>query len=90
MDLDPDAMGMKVTCGTCHRGHKMPEDFVPPQEHGPGAPPAGVHPRSRCRRRCATAAFELEFELNSEPNGVPGEHEVAGPFFGSVRRPELH
>jgi len=42
--LDPDAMGMKVTCGTCHRGHEMPEDFVPPQEHVPGAPPAGSAP----------------------------------------------
>jgi hypothetical protein len=35
----------KVTCGTCHRGHMKPEDFVPPpeEEHGPppapGAPP---------------------------------------------------
>jgi hypothetical protein len=42
--LDPDAMGMKVTCGTCHRGHEMPENFVPPEEHGPGAPPAGSAP----------------------------------------------
>jgi hypothetical protein len=42
--LDPDAMGMNVTCGTCHRGHQMPEEFVPPQEHGPGAPPAGSAP----------------------------------------------
>ena len=40
--LDPDSMGMKVTCGTCHRGHEMPEDFVPPQ--GPGGPPAGAAP----------------------------------------------
>jgi len=42
--MDPDAMGMKVSCGTCHRGHQMPEEFVPPQEHGPGAPPAGSAP----------------------------------------------
>jgi len=42
--MDPDAMGMKVTCGTCHRGHEMPEEFVPPQEHGPGAPPSGSAP----------------------------------------------
>lgn len=42
--MDPDAMGMKVTCGTCHRGHQMPEEFVPPPEHGPGAPPAGSAP----------------------------------------------
>lgn len=41
--MDPDAMGMKVTCGTCHRGHSMPEDFVPP-EHGPGGPPPGGAP----------------------------------------------
>lgn len=37
--LDPDAMGMKVTCGTCHRGHEMPEEFVIPKEQGPGGPP---------------------------------------------------
>lgn len=42
--MDPDAMGMKVTCGTCHRGHEMPEEFVPPQEHEPAAPPAGNAP----------------------------------------------
>ncbi|HEX3986566.1 MAG TPA: c-type cytochrome [Acidobacteriaceae bacterium] len=44
---DPDAMpeDKHVTCGTCHRGHSMPEHFVPPPEehHGPpgeaGAPP---------------------------------------------------
>jgi len=46
MDLDPDGMGMPVTCGTCHRGHEMPEEFVIPKEHhegpggAPGAPPA--------------------------------------------------
>jgi hypothetical protein len=46
MDLDPDDMGSPVTCGTCHRGHKMPEDFVIPREEhrgdpdgGPGTPP---------------------------------------------------
>ncbi|HVN94373.1 MAG TPA: c-type cytochrome [Terracidiphilus sp.] len=39
--MDPDAMGMKVTCGTCHRGHSMPEDFVPPK---PGPPPDGSTP----------------------------------------------
>ena len=39
---DPDAMpeDKHVTCGTCHRGHTMPEHFVPPgQHHGP--PPSG-------------------------------------------------
>ena len=51
--LDPDAMGMKVTCGTCHRGHQMPEKFVPPPEHGPGAPPAGSAPPGHDRRRLA-------------------------------------
>jgi hypothetical protein len=46
MDLDPDGMGSPVTCGTCHRGHSMPEEFtIPREEHhegpgaGPGAPP---------------------------------------------------
>jgi len=31
---DPDAMpaDKQVTCGTCHRGHTMPEHFVPPPE----------------------------------------------------------
>ncbi len=45
--LDPDSMGMKVTCGTCHRGHEMPEEFVIPKEGGPppaGGPPAGGAP----------------------------------------------
>lgn len=28
---DPDGP-MKVTCGTCHRGHSMPPAFVPPPE----------------------------------------------------------
>jgi len=40
-------MDMKVTCGTCHRGHEMPENFVIPQEErrGPGGPPpAGAPP----------------------------------------------
>jgi hypothetical protein len=37
--LDPDSMKMKVTCGTCHRGHEMPEEFVIPKEGGPGGPP---------------------------------------------------
>ena len=46
---DPDATpeDKQVTCGTCHRGHKMPEHFVPPPEHhgGPaGAPAAGTPP----------------------------------------------
>jgi Photosynthetic reaction centre cytochrome C subunit len=53
MDLDKDGEGSPVTCGTCHRGHKMPETYVIPPENqreGPGgmpgmpgmaAPPAG-------------------------------------------------
>jgi hypothetical protein len=29
----------KVSCGTCHRGHIKPEEFVPPpEEHGPPRP----------------------------------------------------
>jgi hypothetical protein len=44
---DPDATpeDQHVTCGTCHRGHSMPEHFVPPPEHhhapqgAPGASP---------------------------------------------------
>jgi Photosynthetic reaction centre cytochrome C subunit len=55
MDLDKDGMGKPVTCGTCHRGHEMPEDFVIPREErrggpdgGPGGPPpaAGATPPS--------------------------------------------
>lgn len=35
----PDHDEMKVGCGTCHRGHSMPEPFTPaPEEHH--APPA--------------------------------------------------
>ena len=47
---DPDAMpeDKHVTCGTCHRGHQMPEHFMPPPEehHGPpaAAKPAGSAP----------------------------------------------
>jgi hypothetical protein len=46
---DPDAMpeDKHITCGTCHRGHSMPEHFTPPPEdhHAhPGAPPAGAAP----------------------------------------------
>jgi photosynthetic reaction center cytochrome c subunit len=38
----PDHGGMqKVGCGTCHRGHSTPTEFVPPQEkHGPPPAPA--------------------------------------------------
>jgi len=41
MDLDKDDMGLPVTCGTCHRGHKMPEEFVIPKEERPGGPGGG-------------------------------------------------
>jgi hypothetical protein len=45
---DPDAMpeDKHVTCGTCHRGHQMPEHFVPPpqERHQRQAPPAGGTP----------------------------------------------
>ena len=48
MDMDKDGMGSPVTCGTCHRGHKMPEAFVippPAPRGGPGGPPpAGATP----------------------------------------------
>jgi hypothetical protein len=52
MDLDTDGMGSPVTCGTCHRGHEMPEQFVIPREEhhggpsgGPGAPSGGAAPQ---------------------------------------------
>jgi Photosynthetic reaction centre cytochrome C subunit len=41
--IDTDAMGMTVTCGTCHRGHEMPENFVVPHEEHRGGP-GGVPP----------------------------------------------
>ncbi len=46
---DPDAMpeDTHVTCGTCHRGHSMPEHFVPPPEehhHPPQGGPDAQHP----------------------------------------------
>lgn len=37
----------KVTCGTCHRGHKYPEKFILPDDDGPRppqAPPPGEKP----------------------------------------------
>jgi hypothetical protein len=40
-DHEKDDMGSMVTCGTCHRGHKMPEDFVIPREEHSGGPGAG-------------------------------------------------
>lgn len=45
---DPDATAedKHVSCGTCHRGHKMPEHFVPPPEHhGEGMPAMGQKPQ---------------------------------------------
>jgi len=48
MDMDKDGEeGSPVTCGTCHRGHKMPETFVVPKEEprgGPGMGPGGAAP----------------------------------------------
>jgi thioredoxin reductase len=43
--IDPEA---KATCGTCHRGHNLPEAFVPPpghqHQHDPGDAPPGAPP----------------------------------------------
>ena len=41
MDLDKDGMGKPITCGTCHRGHEMPEEFVIPREERRGGPGGG-------------------------------------------------
>lgn len=55
MEMDTDDEGSPVTCGTCHRGHKMPEEFVIPREERKGEPgegreehpaPAGEQPHS--------------------------------------------
>lgn len=42
MDLDKDGMGTPVTCGTCHRGHQMPEEFVVQREEHHGGPGGGA------------------------------------------------
>lgn len=48
MEMDKDGEGTPVTCGTCHRGHKMPEEYVIPKEDHPGGPgglpPTGAMP----------------------------------------------
>lgn len=44
---DLDKMGSPaapLTCGTCHRGHLDPEEFVIPKEEGPRPPAAGAMP----------------------------------------------
>ena len=45
-DLDKmDTPAAPLTCGTCHRGHLDPEEYVIPKEGGPGGPPpAGAMP----------------------------------------------
>ena len=53
MDLDPDEMGAPVTCGTCHRGHKMPEEFVIPPE-GPRPSRGDAAGRAAAGRRGCT------------------------------------
>ncbi len=47
MDLDKDDMGSPVTCGTCHRGHKMPKDFVIPREQWDEGEDSGAPPSNR-------------------------------------------
>lgn len=51
MEMDKmDTPAGPVTCGTCHRGHQMPEAFViqrgngprPPQTAAPAPPPPGI------------------------------------------------
>jgi hypothetical protein len=32
-----EGSGIRVTCGTCHRGHVCPEPFVPPSEDAPSS-----------------------------------------------------
>ncbi len=39
-----DNAGIKVSCGTCHRGHLSPPIFIPPPEHHMGPPPQGAPP----------------------------------------------
>jgi hypothetical protein len=44
-DPDATAADKSITCGTCHRGHHMPEHFVPPPEHH--GPPPGQAPQAQ-------------------------------------------
>jgi hypothetical protein len=41
---DADDMPAKIDCGTCHRGHSHPEDFVPPPRQEGNRPPAATPP----------------------------------------------
>jgi cytochrome c2 len=43
IEHEDDKPGKTVTCGTCHRGHKEPEEFVIPHPQGP-PPPQGQPP----------------------------------------------
>jgi len=36
--------GIKVSCGTCHRGHLQPPLYIPPPEHHGPRPPAAAPP----------------------------------------------
>jgi hypothetical protein len=39
-----DTPAAPLTCGTCHRGHLDPEEFVIPKGGGPGGPPPAGAP----------------------------------------------
>jgi hypothetical protein len=56
-----EGSGMRVTCGTCHRGHISPEPFVAPTHDGPTSRDPGnrgflpcpkKHLKSRPKRPC--------------------------------------
>lgn len=48
VDADATPADKHVTCGTCHRGHHMPEQFVPPPEEHHDHPEApGGAPSAR-------------------------------------------
>ncbi len=44
MDIDKFNEGTPVTCGSCHRGHMMPREFVIPQAGPQGGPGGGPQP----------------------------------------------
>ena len=68
MDLDPDDMGSPVTCGTCHRGHKMPEDFVIPRQERQAGPGAGPGPGPGAAPSTGSGAPPPATETTPTPN----------------------
>jgi hypothetical protein len=60
---DPDAMpeDKHVTCGTCHRGHSMPEHFVPRPSRAIARPTTmkGLDRRNKSAQRGGTSRLSI-------------------------------